>query len=45
MKFRLFVFLVLFVFLGLLVFGESTLINEEEEEEEETSRIPASRVG
>lgn len=45
MKFRLFVFLVLFVFLGLLVFGESSLINEEEEEEEETSRIPASRVG
>lgn len=43
MKFRLFVFLVLFVFLGLLVFGESSLINEEEEEEE--SRIPASRVG
>lgn len=45
MKFRLFVFLVLFVFLGLLVSGESSLINEEEEEEEETSRIPASRVG
>lgn len=45
MKFRLFAFLVLFVFLGLLVFGESSLINEEEEEEEETSRIPASRVG
>lgn len=45
MKFRLFVFLVLFVFLGLLVFGESSLINEEEEKEEETSRIPVSRVG